>query len=123
VLLALAGRRFFSRSAGVAAGLILAFYAPAIFADGLIQKSALGLSLLCLLLWLLGAAVLDTLAAAYAAAGRFEEAAATAERALVAARRDGDHQFVAEIRARLEFYREDQPYRRPSLARGAEARR
>jgi len=57
VLLALAGRRFFSRSAGVAAGLILAFYAPAIFADGLIQKSALGLFLLCALLWLLSEAV------------------------------------------------------------------
>jgi tetratricopeptide (TPR) repeat protein len=67
--------------------------------------------------------VLDTLAAAYAAAGRFEEAVATAERALVAARRYGDHQLAAEIRERLELYREDQPYRRPSPARGAEARR
>jgi tetratricopeptide (TPR) repeat protein len=57
VLLALAGRRFFSRSAGVAAGLILAFYAPAIFTDGLIQKSVLGLFLLCALLWLLGEVV------------------------------------------------------------------
>jgi tetratricopeptide (TPR) repeat protein len=53
VLLALAARRLFSKSAGVAAGLILALYAPAIFAEGLIQKSALGLFLLCALLWLL----------------------------------------------------------------------
>ena len=67
--------------------------------------------------------VLDTLAAAYAALGRFEDAAATAERALVAARRDDDHQFIAEIRERLELYRRGQPYQRRSLAPGAESRR
>ena len=38
----------FSRPAGVAAGLILAFYAPAIFYDGLIEKSILDLTLLSL---------------------------------------------------------------------------
>ena len=40
-------------AAGVAAGLILALYAPAIFFDGLIQKSVLDLFFLCLMLWLL----------------------------------------------------------------------
>src|SRR5690349_22963550 len=41
VLLGYAGCRLFSRTAGIAAGLMLAFYAPAIFFDGLIQKSVL----------------------------------------------------------------------------------
>src|SRR5438067_7454970 len=41
VLLASAGRRFFSDRVGVACGLMLAIYAPAIFFDGLVQKSTL----------------------------------------------------------------------------------
>ncbi|MGE0363640.1 MAG: tetratricopeptide repeat protein [Vicinamibacterales bacterium] len=41
VLVAVAGVRLFSARAGIAAGLILAAYAPAIFFDGLIQKSVL----------------------------------------------------------------------------------
>lgn len=53
VLLADAGRRFFSKPAGVAAGLLLGLYAPAIFADGSIQKSVLDLFFVCLVLWLL----------------------------------------------------------------------
>ncbi len=52
-LLYLAGRSIFSRPAGVAAALILCFYAPAVFFDGLIQKSALDLFLVALLLVLL----------------------------------------------------------------------
>jgi len=47
------GERLFSRSAGVAAGLVLAFYAPAIFYDGLIEKSILDLTLLSLGLFFL----------------------------------------------------------------------
>jgi tetratricopeptide (TPR) repeat protein len=39
------GVRLFSKSAGIAAGLILALYAPAIFFDGLIEKSILDLLL------------------------------------------------------------------------------
>src|SRR5437867_3715129 len=53
VWLAFAAWRLFSRRAGIAAGLMLAFYAPAIFFDGLIQKSVLDASLLCLALALL----------------------------------------------------------------------
>jgi tetratricopeptide (TPR) repeat protein len=48
-----AGRELFSRHAGIAAGLILACYAPGIFFDGLIEKSILDLFFLSLLLWLL----------------------------------------------------------------------
>jgi Flp pilus assembly protein TadD/4-amino-4-deoxy-L-arabinose transferase-like glycosyltransferase len=53
VLLAFAAWRLFSRPAGIAAGLMLAFYAPAIFFDGVIQKSVLDIFLLCLALALL----------------------------------------------------------------------
>ena len=59
VLLALAGRRLFSPPAGIVAGLMLAVYAPAIFFDGLVQKTSLGLFLLCLLLALLARLVTE----------------------------------------------------------------
>jgi tetratricopeptide (TPR) repeat protein len=52
-LLFLVGQRLFSREAGIASGLILACYAPAIFFDALIEKSILDLFLLSLLLLLL----------------------------------------------------------------------
>jgi len=47
------GAKLFSRPAGIAAGALLAGYAPAIFYDALIEKSILDLTLLCLLLFLL----------------------------------------------------------------------
>jgi tetratricopeptide (TPR) repeat protein len=53
VLLSYAAWRLFPRPAGLAAGLMLAFYAPAIFFDGLIQKSVLDAFFLCLTLALL----------------------------------------------------------------------
>jgi tetratricopeptide (TPR) repeat protein len=66
-LLALAAARLFSRPvdprgwyeasdgrrAGIVAGLMLALYAPAIFFDGLLQKSVLDVFFVCLALWLL----------------------------------------------------------------------
>jgi tetratricopeptide (TPR) repeat protein len=52
VLLALAGFRLFAPRAGIAAGLMLALYAPAIFFDGLLQKSVLDVFFVCLALWL-----------------------------------------------------------------------
>jgi tetratricopeptide (TPR) repeat protein len=52
-LIYLVGRKLFSRRGGVAAGLILACYAPAIFFDGLIEKSVLDFLLLTLLLFVL----------------------------------------------------------------------
>ena len=53
-LLFLAGRSFVSLGVGAAAGLLLAFYGPAVFFDGLVQKTVLATFLLVLLLWLMG---------------------------------------------------------------------
>ena len=53
VLLGLTGQRLFSARVGLVAGLALALYAPAIFFDGLIQKSVLDVFFICLSLWLL----------------------------------------------------------------------
>jgi tetratricopeptide (TPR) repeat protein len=58
-------------------------------------------------------AVLDALAAAYAEAGRFEDAAATARRAVEQADAQGAKEFAAEIRRRLGLYEAGQPYRGP----------
>jgi tetratricopeptide (TPR) repeat protein len=52
-LLCLAGRRLFSPAVGLAAGIGVAIYAPAIFFDGLLQKSVLDLFFLSLSLWLI----------------------------------------------------------------------
>jgi hypothetical protein len=54
---------------------------------------------------------LDTLAAAYAAAGRFSDAIATAEKAIDLARAGGQPDLAARIEARLELYRRGQAYR------------
>lgn len=50
VLLAFAGTRFFGRRVGLLAGLLLAAWPSAIFADGLIQKSVLDTFFVCALL-------------------------------------------------------------------------
>lgn len=54
---------------------------------------------------------LDTLAAAYAENGSFEEACRTAEAALAIARTNKDEKLAAEIGGRLELYRNRRPYR------------
>jgi len=54
--------------------------------------------------------VLDTLAAAYASAGRFEDARLTARRGVELANERGDAALVAEIRQRLSLYRAGRPY-------------
>ncbi|MEN8161573.1 MAG: tetratricopeptide repeat protein [Myxococcota bacterium] len=51
-LVAQAGALLFSRGAGIAAGLLLATYAPSIFLDALLQKSVLDLAFVALTLWL-----------------------------------------------------------------------
>ena len=53
VLLGLAGERLFSRKVGLAAGLALALWTPAIFFDSLLQKSVLDMFFMCLSLWLI----------------------------------------------------------------------
>lgn len=52
---------------------------------------------------------LDTLAAAYAAVGRFNDAIATAERAVELARSAGQAQTVREIETHLDLYRVGRP--------------
>jgi tetratricopeptide (TPR) repeat protein len=54
---------------------------------------------------------LDTLAAAYAAAGRFADAVMTAERAVQLAASSGQTTLAKNIQSRLEWYRAGRPYR------------
>jgi tetratricopeptide (TPR) repeat protein len=56
---------------------------------------------------------LDTLAAAYAAAGRFAEAVDAGERAVAAAREAGDAGLARAAGRRLQGYRQGRPYTRP----------
>lgn len=58
--------------------------------------------------------ILDTLAAAWAATGRFDRAVATAERALDLASQGGARDLAAALRARLALYRRGSPYREPA---------
>jgi spermidine synthase len=54
--------------------------------------------------------LLDTLAAAYAAAGRFEEAVTVGQAARERALAEGDTELEREIARRLELYRRGEPY-------------
>ncbi|MFQ5700509.1 MAG: tetratricopeptide repeat protein, partial [Acidobacteriota bacterium] len=56
---------------------------------------------------------LDTLAAALAEAGRFDEAVETAGEAVDAAERTGDAALAGQIRDRLQLYRRRHPYHDP----------
>ena len=58
--------------------------------------------------------MLDTLAVAYAAVGRFAEAVETAEKALEFALSAGEKDSADEIQKRLQLYKAGQPYRWPS---------
>ena len=53
VFVAQAGWRYFGKTVGIAAGLLLALYAPAIFFDSMLQKSSLDVFLVTALLWIL----------------------------------------------------------------------
>ena len=55
--------------------------------------------------------VLDTLAMAYAEAGRFEDAARTAQQALDLLNAIEQKVLAAEVRARLQLYQAGKPYR------------
>jgi tetratricopeptide (TPR) repeat protein len=56
---------------------------------------------------------LDTLAAAYAESGRFDDATRTARQALALAEAAGNDGLAQAIRARLALYRRQTPYRAP----------
>jgi tetratricopeptide (TPR) repeat protein len=62
-------------------------------------------------------AYLDTLAAAYAAASRYDEAVATAQKAVKLALAAGQTPSAKEIETRLALYRARRPYRLPDLSR------
>jgi tetratricopeptide (TPR) repeat protein len=57
-------------------------------------------------------AYLDTLAASYAAAGRFDDASVAAQKAVELARSAGQPRVADEIETRLKLYRRGQAYRR-----------
>ncbi len=57
--------------------------------------------------------LLDTLAAAYAAAGRFSDAVATAEKALQIIPSGDNKKRIQKIQNRLDLYRQQKPYRQP----------
>ncbi len=54
---------------------------------------------------------LDTLAAAYAEAGRFNEAVETAQKAVSLARKPEEQVLVDDIQKRIELYKSGKPYR------------
>jgi hypothetical protein len=56
---------------------------------------------------------LDTLAAAYASAGRFPQAGLTASAAAELARATGQLELAQEIESRLRLYREKRPFIEP----------
>jgi len=58
---------------------------------------------------------LDILAAAYAEAGRFDEAVATAQQAAHLARENRDDKLAGEVHARLQLYEKSEPYREKPL--------
>jgi tetratricopeptide (TPR) repeat protein len=60
---------------------------------------------------------LDTLAAAYASAGRFADAIATANEARRLAESTGQASSAADIHMRLQLYRDGKPYREPAEAK------
>ena len=60
------------------------------------------------------ASVLDTLAAAYASAGRFADAVQTAEAAIEIALSEKDTRLGDEIRFRLSLYKDEKTYRPPA---------
>ncbi len=57
--------------------------------------------------------VLDTLAAAYAEAGRFPESLAAARKALELVTQQNDRALIQDIRSRISLYEAGKPYRQP----------
>jgi tetratricopeptide (TPR) repeat protein len=57
--------------------------------------------------------ILDTLAAAYASGGKFDQAVATAQKAILLASSSQKDKLADRIRKRMELYRQALPYREP----------
>jgi tetratricopeptide (TPR) repeat protein len=66
------------------------------------------------------AVCVDTLAAAYASAGRFDEAVVMAKEAWRMAEDAGEDALAEEIHIRLQLYRDRKPYREPTAKRNTE---
>ena len=64
-------------------------------------------------------AILDTLAAAYAEAGRFADAVQTAQKAIDLATQQNRQTLAASIKARRQLYEAKTPFREPPSARSA----
>jgi hypothetical protein len=60
--------------------------------------------------------LLDTLAAAYAESGRYDDATAAAERAVAAAEAMRNATLAETIKGRLKLYRQKKPFRETSTA-------
>jgi len=56
-------------------------------------------------------AVMDTLAAAYANAGKFDQAVKTAEKAVELAKAAENQNLADDIQSRLDLYQAQRPYR------------
>ena len=59
---------------------------------------------------------MDTLAAAYAENGNFQEAIKTQEAAIAMLKHNADTRIVAEAREHLEFYKSHRPWREPKTS-------
>jgi Flp pilus assembly protein TadD len=62
---------------------------------------------------------LDTLAAAYAAAGNFAKAIETAEKAAQIAASAGNEEMAHQIKKRIQLYKAGQPYIEPLMKKAA----
>jgi len=62
------------------------------------------------------AAIVRTLAASYAAAGRFKEAVSTAEKACILATESGNNSLLQQCQEQLELFGTGRPYREPARA-------
>ena len=65
---------------------------------------------------------LDALAVAYASAGRFKEAIATASQAYSLAKAANQGDIAQDVHIRLQLYRQEKPYREP-VTKPASSRR
>jgi tetratricopeptide (TPR) repeat protein len=69
------------------------------------------------------ASFLDTLAVAYAEAGRFDEAIDTAQKAIDRATEQGDTNIAKDIATRLALYEKHKPYRAPPVQKSVPSSR